>query len=51
MTELDASVLQVNSQELKIDECPPQTQTLQDDFIQEQKKEIRVITLIDYYVD
>ena len=51
VTELDASVLQVISQELKIDEllsASPQTQTLQNEFIQEQKKDTQLRQLIDY---
>ena len=51
VTELDASVPQVNSPESRIEEllsAPPQTQTLGDDFVQEQSKDTQLRQLIDY---
>ena len=54
VTELDVSLHQVNSPELRIEEllsAPPQTQILGDDFIQEQRKDAQLRQLIDYIVN
>ena len=51
VTELDASVLQINSSESKVEEllsAPPSTQNLRDDFMQEQRKDAQLGQLIDY---